>query len=292
MRATFKQLLKGSGTPVLQARDADCETILSAGNIWTSAHARRIELRERGLDPGDYLCCAPRGSFQAIIDFVACAIGGFIYAPVATGCFGSLRRELMNISVACRASMMLCDEQGRLEYHSSRLPPSFAAILPEPGALLALPLAASADGPSFRVFTGDTVESGLDRLTRDLGTVCGATRLTGRCSHHDAGFVADLLLGLCNRQTIYLRGDGASSAAQIVREALELEVDDLVLAPSSIEPFVMAAGRLCERELAALARIRLHTGGEAISQRQREMASALFGKVLVEPIAAALGPVN
>jgi len=292
MRAFFKQLLKGRGTPVLQARNGDGETILSAGNIWTSAHARRIELRENGLAPGDALCCAPMGSFQAAIDFVACAIGGFVYVPVEADRAAALLDDVAKMRAATRRGILFCDSQGGIECHHSRLPACLAAKLPEPGALLALPPAADADSSPFRIFTADAIENAVARLTHDLGTPSGGTRLTMRSSHGDAGFVADLLLGLCNRKTIYLRAETTSGASETLSEALDLEVDDLVLSPASIESFAEASGRLGERQSAGLARIRLHTGGEAISARQREIASSLFGKVLVEPVGAALCPVG
>lgn len=247
-----------------------------------------FELRESGLGLGDVLCCAPRGSFQAAIDFVASAIGGFVYLHLACDRFAALRRELAGEPVIGRAGIMLCDERGGTERHCDRLPASLAGLHSADEALLGLFLPASPHAERLHPFTGRAIESALARLSRELSTPSGGARMTRVCTHHDAGFVVDLLLGLCNRQTIYLRAGNAESAAETVHEAIALEIDDLVLAPGMIEAIAQDGLQLEGTARTALARIRLHTGGEPLSSAQRDMAARLFGKVFVEPPLAAL----
>ncbi|MEE4206885.1 MAG: hypothetical protein V2I39_11370 [Erythrobacter sp.] len=238
MRALFKELLKGHGTPVLQTRDAEGETILSAANIWTSAHARRIELRESGLAPGNMLVSEPRSAFEAVIDLVACAIGGFVYLPAAAPAPASLRDR----------------------------------IAATPGALLALP------GCDPAILTGKAIAEAITRLSRELGTPVGGTRLSCRASHCDKGLVIDLLLGLWNRQTIHLRAPDWLAHAEGIAEAVSLDVDDLVLAPADLD----ALGDLAPQARAGLSRMRLDTCGEPLSDGRRELAESLFAKVFVE----------
>ncbi|MEQ8410967.1 MAG: hypothetical protein RIC51_05380 [Erythrobacter sp.] len=281
MRALFKDLLKGSGTPVIQTAGPEGETILSAANIWTSAHARRIGLREQGLLPGDVLC-AGSGPFTAAIDFVACCIGGFTYLPLAPENLAALSDELRKRPIAGRAGAAFADDAGRVAHHAGRLPASLAALHEAPQAQLALL------SPELAHFTGEELVRAIARLSKDLSTPVGGARLTRRGAYDDAGFVTDLLLGLYNRQTIYWRGAPRPDEVDTLAELFALEIDDLVLGPAMIEPLAEAADRLAAATRPALSRIRLHTGGAALSAGQRDFAEDLFGAVIVEPALAAL----
>lgn len=285
MRTFFKQLLKGSGTPVIQTSGPQGETILSAGNIWTSAHARRIALRDRGLAPGDVLC-AEAGPFAAAVDFVACCIGGFTYLPLAPGGLQRFADELREGSVCGRAGIALADRAGAVRHHPARLPASLAALHDAQEAQLAL--LSPEFSPELSFLTGDDLQRALSRLSREFATPVGGARLTRRGAWHDAGFVTDLLLGLANRQTIFWRGGERPDEADTLAEVFALGIDDLVLAPAMVEPFAEAAARLAGTTRAALSRVRLHTGGEALTPSQRAIAQDLFAAVLMEPSPGAL----
>lgn len=275
MRAFFKQLLKGRGTPVIQTAGAEGETILSAANIWTSAHARRIALRDQGVAPGDVVCGAP-DPFEAAVDFVACCIGGFTYVPIAHGSLSALREEMAGRAVAGRAGFAIL-ASGRIVHRPGFLPESLAALHDAPQARLALVL------PGLAHFTAEQLERIIERLSRELATPAGGTRLTRRGSLDDAGFVSDFLLALACRQTIHWRGQERPDEAETLAEIFALGIVDLVLPPALLAPFERVASRLAEETRSALLRVRLHTGGEALSPAQREIAERLFGKVLVEP---------
>lgn len=277
MRALFKQLLKASGTPVLQTCEGGEETILSAGNIWTSAHARRVELAERGLMRGAVLC-SNAGGFRAVVDFVACTIGGFVYLPVTPARLGALRRQAAAQPVASESGISFSSERDAWVYHPRTLPAALAPIGAVPGAQLALYAGAASALSDVHVFTGEAICTWLDRLAARFATPEGGTRLTCRAAHHDAGFVADLLLGLTRRQTIYLRRP-APAPLDLLREALALGVDDLVLAPAMLEGLAQEAGQLAHDERARLRQVRLHAGGCVLSSRQAAIAASLFGQV-------------
>lgn len=275
MRAFFKQLLKGSGTPVIQTVGPQGETILSAANIWTSAHARRIALRERGVAPGDVVCGAP-GPFEAAVDFVACCIGGFTYVPLAHGRLPALGEELAARPVPGRSGFAIVEDD-EIAHHPAELPESLAALHDAPHAQLALFL------PGLAHFTGKQLERVLERLSGEFATSAGGARLTRREALQDAGFVSDFLLGLSCRQTIHWRGQQRPDEAETLAEIFARGIDDLVLPPRLLAPFDQVASRLAEETRSALLRVRLHTGGEALSPAQREIAERLFGTVLVEP---------
>jgi hypothetical protein len=54
------------------------------------------------------------------------------------------------------------------------------------------------------------------------------------------------------------------------------------------EPLAEAASRPAGTTRAALSRVRLHTGGEALAPPQRALAQDLFAAVLIEPSPGAL----
>jgi len=227
MRALFKALLKGSGTPVLQTLDGGEETILSAGNIWTSAHTRRIALSDAGLARGGLVGSAA-GGFQAIIDFVACAIGGFVYLPLSPEGWARLRADLAARPVEAPAGTMLIGADGASTFHPGVLPAALGGAERLAGCQLVLA------GPGGATcFTGAALESGLAALAARLATPQGGTRLSACGHHHAIGFVVDTLLALTRRQTIYLRRpDPARPAAQWIAEFRELGVEDLVMPPA------------------------------------------------------------
>lgn len=289
MRALFKQIMKGSGTPVLQTCEGGEETILSAGNIWTSAHARRIELSERGLEPGAVLC-SDVGGFEAVIDFVACAIGAFVYLPVTTSRLWALQRRLVAEPLACEAGILFVAGDGAAEHYPHTLPAELAAISRTQGAQLALYRNESRPLAGVSVFTGAQLAAWLNLLSIRLGTPKGGTRLTYGVVHHDPGLVTDLLLGLYNRQTIYIRKPDRSARQTMLREVFDLEVDDLVLAPLMLDGLERAVSNLSLERLARLRRIRFHNGGRALSARQAGIASSLFERVFVEALPPDCGP--
>jgi len=282
MRAFLKELLKAAGTPVLQTFEGGDETILSAGNIWTSAHARRIELAERGLMSGAVLCSAA-GGFQAVIEFVACAIGGFVYLPVSSTRWMALRQELATASVAQAPRIIFASEREDANCVSESLSAALAPIPFIQGAHLAL---YRDEGPTASVdtWTGDQLTELLSALSVRLGTPIEGTRMTCNPAHHEAGFVADLLLGLYNRQTIYIRRADRSTGVEVVREAIDLEVDDLVLAPPLLDYLAQTVDNLSVADRRKLQRIRLHTGGRLLSEQRAKFASSLFGHVFVEAL--------
>lgn len=281
MRELFKSILKSSGTPVLQTFTAEGETILSAGNIWTSAHVRRIALREAGLAPGDVLCSASPG-FAAVIDFVACAIGGFAYFPVSPELFATLHFQLAGRAIPGRAGIMLAHGT-RMAHYPAILPEVLHPLIASSGAVPALILARSARPPlELSTYSGEAIAVWLRDLTSRLGARAGSTRLSYRAAHHDVSFVVDLMLGIYNRQTIYLRPSDPSSAAAMVREMIDLDIDDLVLSPAMIEPLARKVHLLDAATRNRLSAMRLGTGGEALSERQREIAGKLFDRVFVE----------
>ncbi|QIQ86710.1 hypothetical protein [Erythrobacter sp.] len=275
MRAFFKQLLKGCGTPVIQTAGAEGETILSAANIWTSAHARRIALRDRGVAAGDVVCGAP-GPFEAAVDFVACCIGGFTYVPLGPESLSDLRAELAERPAPGRAGFAIIQADG-IAHHPALLPESLAALHDAPQAQLALL------PPALAHFTGEQIERILERLSCELATPVGASRLTRRGALDDAGFISDFLLALACRQTIHWRGQERPDEAETLAEIFALRIDDLVLPPALLAPFDHVAARLAEDTRGKLSRVRLHTGGEALSPAQREIAERLFATVLIEP---------
>jgi len=286
MRALFKQLMKGSGTPVLQTCDARGETILSAGNIWTSAHARRNALREEGLVPGDVLC-GERGGFDSVIDFVACTIGGFVYLPLESQGLAALRAQLARGQCSGREGIVLVDQRGAHEHFRCGLPALLDPLRDSPGALLAL-AGAGPEGhrPRLAIMTGPGIERQLVALADALGTPIGGTRLSWRGAHRDAGFIADLLLGLFARQTIYLRCPGRGFAPQaMIEEALDLSVDDLVITPAMIEPVARAALTLEPGARRALAAIRLHTGSQRLTASEASLLALVFEQVFIESVA-------
>lgn len=283
MRALFKELMKASGTPVLQTCEDGVETILSAGNIWTSAHARRIALAERGLAPGAVLC-SDVGGFQAVIDFVASTIGGFVYLPVTRARSLALRHQLAMAPVADAAGIMFAGGQHDGDHAPDALPSALAAIRRVTAAQLALYRDEAMAPANLAAWTGDQLEECLAALSARLGTPKGGTRLTCSPVHHDPGFVVDLLLGLCNRQTIYIRYPERDAGAIVLREAIDLEVDDLVLAPPMLDSMAQALRHLAPEDWLRLRRTRLHTGGRALSEDRAAIAASLFGRVSVEAL--------
>lgn len=281
MRALFKQIMKASGTPVLQTFARGVETILSAGNIWTSAHARRIELAEQGLVPGAVLC-SELGGFQAVIDFVASTIGGFVYLPVTPTQSKALRQELAAEPIASDAGIMFAGRSGKGDLDRHALPAALAPIPAVHGAQLALYQDQVPGLPAVCAFTGDQLTLWLAALSVQFETPAGGTRMTCRPVHHAPGFVADLLLGLYNRQTIYIRRPARGAVQTVLREAIDLDVDDLVLDPAMLDCLPQAASHLACASGSRLRRTRLHTGGRALSERQAGIASSLFGSVFVD----------
>ncbi|MBI1402706.1 MAG: hypothetical protein GC147_05795 [Porphyrobacter sp.] len=253
MRALFKALLKGSGTPVLQTVDAAGETILSAGNIWTSAHARRIALREGGLEPGGVLCSA-QGGFAAVIDLVACAIGGFTVLPLSTAGCAVLRSNVSETQGQGGAQIAFTAAEGGCTLHLARLP---AALAQRPGALLAVPGAAADPLAALRVFTGAEIERELVQLAQRLSPVQGGARLSYRSGQHDTGLVCDLLLAMTCRQTIYLRDAGATDPRTAIAEMIDLAVDEVAMPPAMREAVAREARRAGPAERAVLSRIRV-----------------------------------
>lgn len=281
MRALFKELMKASGTPVLQTCEGGVETILSAGNIWTSAHARRIELAERGLAPGAVLCSA-LGGFQAVIDFVAATIGGFVYLPVTPARSLALRQDLAAAPIADATGILFAGGQHDGDHSPDAVPSALAPIRSVRGAQLALYGDEAAPPASVAVWTGDQLAACLAALSARLGTPMGGTRLTCSPVHHGPGFVVDLLLGLCNRQTIFIRHPARGAGETVVREAIDLEVDDLVLVPPMLDRMAHTLRQLGPEDRLRLGRTRLHTGGRALSEGQAAIASSLFGRVILE----------
>jgi len=287
MRALFKHILKGNGTPVLQTLGADGETILSAGNIWTSAHTRRIELSDRGLDPGDVVC-SEVGGFQSVVDFVACAIGGFVYVPAAPEAFAALQQQVATRPLVSRTGILLIDSEQQCAFHPSRLPAALHCVHHAPNARLAL----IAPGPSnplttVNTFTSGFIEDRLARLSACLGTPVGGSRLSYSTNHHDCGFVVDLLLGIINRQAIYLRSGESTRAADMVSEVLGLAADDLVMPPAMLEAFARECQTLPSATRTALASVRVHTGGKKLTGEQHELVASVFDKLFVERLETA-----
>lgn len=280
MRALFKQLMKASGTPVLQTLEGGVETILSAGNIWTSAHARRIELAERGLAPGAVLC-SELGGFQAVIDFVAATIGGFVYLPVMPARSLALRQQLATAPVAHAPGIMFAGGLADGDHSPDALPAALAPIRRVRGALLASYRDEAAALASVAAWTGDQLAAWLASLSARLGTPTGGTRLTCNPVHHGPGFVVDLLLGLYNRQTIFIRNPAPGAGEIIVREAIDLEVDDLVVVPPMLDGMAHTLRQLGPEDRSRLRRTRLHTGGWTLSEGQAAIASSLFGRRFV-----------
>lgn len=287
MRALFRHLLKGSGTPVLQTLGADGETILSAGNIWTSAHVRRIELTGEGLKPGDMVCSAA-GGFASVIDFVACAIGGFVYLPVAAETLSVLRHQLTAGPADGGKAMLLIDGQRRSVLHRSRLPAALRAIEDMPDARLALIVPDRGDPlGEVELFTSACLEARLAGLSGRLGTPAGGSRLSCSMHHQGRGFVVDLLLGLYTRQTLYLRTGERRSAAALAGEVIALAIDDLVMAPAMLAAFARDCRSLPWTTRAALAPVRAHTGGKALTRAQHALIASVFDTVLVETLQGA-----
>lgn len=283
MRALFKELLKSSGTPVLQTFEGGAETILSAGNIWTSAHARRIELAERGLRPGAVLCSEIAG-FQAVIDFVASTIGGFVYLPVSPSRARALRQQVTTAPVVHALGIMFAGGQHDGDHYPDALPAALAPIRFVSGTQLALYRDEARSLARIDAWTGDQLAAWLASLSVRLETPMGGTRLTCSPVNHDPSFVVDLLLGLCNRQTIHIRNPARDAGDIILREAIDLEVDDLVLAPPMLDGMAQTLRRLAPEDWLRLRRTRLHTGGRALSEGQAASASSLFGRVFVEAL--------
>jgi hypothetical protein len=281
MRALFKQILKASGTPVLQTRRGGEEIILSAGNIWTSAHARRIELCDRGLAPGAVVC-SDASAFQAIIDFVACTIGGFVYVPVTPGRLRALQRQVAMQPIRSAAGIAFIGGPNAWDHHPDLLPSSLAGL----DALDEAQLVLFRDTPDhiagFTAFTGKTIEAWLGSLSVRLKTPAGGTRLSYGSGYHDPGFVVDLLLGITNRQTIYLRDCAETSSRKMLSEMLELGVDDLVLVPRMLDGLAREAQQTGIESRKKIRAIRLHSGGHTLSPRHLQVALSCFSEVLVE----------
>ncbi len=295
MRTLFKQILKASGTPVLQTRRDGEETILSAGNIWTSAHARRIELCDRGLMPGAVVCSGASG-FQAVVDFVACTIGGFVYLPVTASGLRALQRQVEMQPAGSRVGIAFIAGPNAWDHHPDLLPGGLAGVAALRGAQLALYWDTPDHMAGFAVFTGETIEAWLEDLSVRLRTPAGGTRLSYGTANHGLGFVVDLLLGVYNRQTIYLRDCADTSAQKMLSEILELDIDDLVLVPPMLDALARESYPFGKQSRMKTRRIRLHAGGHALSPRQLKVASNYFSEVLVEtptePIGAIATSVN
>lgn len=290
MRALFKQLLKASGTPVLQTRRCGEETILSAGNIWTSAHARRIELCDLGLAPGVVVCSDASG-FLAVVDFVACTIGGFVYLPVTASRLRALQRQVEMQPVESRAGIAFIGGPTSWDHHPDLLPCGLAGVDMLPGLQLALYRDTPDHIAGFSAFTGETIEAWLEELSVRLRTPVGGTRLSYGSAHQGLGFVVDLLLGIYNRQTIYLRDFAEISSQEMLSELLELAVDDLVLAPRMLDALAHEAQPAGKKSRMKVRRIRLHAGGHALSPQQLNVASNYFGEVFVETPPEVIGAI-
>lgn len=283
MRALLKDLLKARGTPVLQAFEGGVETILSAGNIWTSAHARRIELAGCGLTPGAVLC-SEVGGFQSVIDFVACTIGAFVYLPVTSTRAMALRQQLGTAPVADEAGIMFTGGQRSQDYYPNALPAALTPIRSVSAAQVALYRDEAGSLASASVWTGDQLSEWIATLSVQLETPTGGTRLSCCSVHHDPSFVVDMLLGLYHRQTIYVRMSARCAGRDVFDEAIDLEVDDLVLSPPLLDGLAQTLGQLAVENGSKLRDIRLHTGGRVLSERQARLASSLFGRVFVEAL--------
>lgn len=281
MRALFKQILKASGTPVLQTRQGGEETILSAGNIWTSAHARRIQLCDRGLAPGAVVCSDASG-FLAVVDFVACTIGGFVYLPVTPSQLQTLQNQVETQPVASRTGIAFIGGPTGWDYHPDLLPRRLAGIDVMRGAQLAFYRDTPDHMACFAAFTGRTIEAWLDDLSARLGTPAGGARLSYAAGHHGLGFVVDLLLGIYNSQTIYLRDGAETSSDEMFDELIELEIDDLVLVPRMLNALAREARYGGKQSRMKIRRVRLHAGGHTLSPRQFRAATNYFGEVLVD----------
>lgn len=269
MRAFWKERLKGKGTPVLQTLGPQGETILSAANIWTCAHARRIELRDHGLERGGVLCSAI-GGFQSAIDFVACAIGGFVYLPTGSDALAGFRRETEEQPSAAKGRLILVDEAGALEHCPSACLPDWLEMLGEtPNSLLAL---LGDDGLRRkglpRVFTGEAIEARLGELSRRIAWGADGTRLSYDFRHFSEDLIDDLLSGLSDRQTILLRQSEGLSARQIIDEALHVCADDVVLPAGLIEPVLCEASRLDLGARSAVSQIRFYSRAGCMAGRE------------------------
>lgn len=283
MREMLKQILAGRGTPVLQTWHHGEETILSAGNIWTSAHTRRIELRDGGLVPGTVLCSDAEG-FQAVIDFVACAIGGFVYFPATSQSLRSLMQQTVFKSIASSSGIAFVNGTRGWQHHPDCLPASLAAI----EGLAAAQLIVRSEPAGLSIFTSHEIEAWLNGLSTEWGTPEAGTRLSYIRAHHDFSFVTDLLLGLRNRQTIYLRNEGKISASDMLIEILELGADDLVLSAGALDKLDRGSRQLGVSCREGLRRIRCHIPGRMQSSLSSRQALRLFDQIFF----ASSGPVG
>lgn len=282
MRTLFKQILKGNGIPVLQTLDADGETILSAGNIWTSAHARRIELSERGLNSGDVVC-SEVGGFQSLVDFVACTIGGFVYVPVAPMAFAVFQHQIAACPMESHKGILLIDGQDKCAFYPLRLPAALRPIHNMPTAQLALLVTDPSNAlMTVNTFTSEFIEDRLAKLSASLRTPVGGSRLSYSTKHYDCGFVFDLLLSIYNRQTVYVRSGRGTSTANILSEVLDLAVDDLVMTPSMLEAVARECQTLPLKTRKALASVRAHTGGQVLMPKQHNLIGSVFKNLFVE----------
>ena len=99
--------------------------------------------------------------------------------------------------------------------------------------------------------------------------------------------MVDLLLDVYNRQTIYLRNGERTSAADMVREVLDLAADDLVMTPAMLEAFARECQTLPSATRTALASVRVHTGGNKLTREQRDLVASAFKNLFVESLETA-----
>lgn len=230
------------------------------------------------------MVCSKVGGHQSLVDFVACAIGGFVYVPVAPNAFTALRHQVEARPLCGSKGILLIDGQAQGALYPSRLPAALKPVADVPDAQLALIVENPSNLLSTVIFTSDFIEDRLAGLSACLGTPVGGSRLSYSTRHHDCGFIVDLLLAITNRQTIYLRDGASTSAAEMVREVLDLAADDLVMTPAMLEAFARECQTLPPSIRTALSSVRAHTGGQKLTREQHDLVAGVFSNHFVESL--------
>jgi hypothetical protein len=234
------------------------------------------------MAPGDILCFEGT-AFQAVVDFVACVIGGFVFLPVSRPRLSQFSQQLGQGTQQSSRSLFMAGEAGQCELTRCSLPPALSCLNDIGEAQLVL-LGNEKERWFERLvaLSAERLVEQLLSLSASIRPEPGSSRLTCLPAFNSYGFVLDLLQGVYDRQTIYLRRSAEATTSAVVTEAIDLEVDDLAVTPALLEQVCDEASTLDDAARERLGRMRVHTGGLPVPHCLHSRAAELFAGVYAD----------
>ena len=275
----LRQALDRRGSPVIGYRALDGSEVLSAANLWTRALQLRHHLRACGVRSGDAVRYVA-GDLEAVVTFVACAIGGYVAWPqqhdfAVEVSKGGESGEQPSVWSYARGSAQ------RLAYPDEEL-----HFILRTGATSGLALLLSTSGtrrPDGRGrlvgLSGAGLVHQVDVHLQHLGQEPSETRACILPHWHAFGLVLDLLTGLAAGQTIIMPRFSKFSPRLALSLIREEGIDRLAVTPRILALFVMALRDSVEAR-GVVSKTRVHVGGAPLDSALLADAREIFGEIV------------